>query len=165
VNDALYVRVALWSQVASAVLFLIVLVWLWFRFLQPAILAAQDRHNKQIAEAERHRDEAKATLELLRGEIEGAGRDAELIRERATRQAGREYEATLAETRDAGERAVRGAQAEFARSLASARDRLRIELLDKALVRARELAARRVDAGTDARIVARFTDSLERSGG
>ena len=51
-----YVQIAVWSQVVSALLFMGVLVWLWFKFIQPAILGAQDRQNKQIAQAERHRD-------------------------------------------------------------------------------------------------------------
>lgn len=163
--DAFYVQVAVWSQVVSAVLFLCVLVWFWFKFIQPAIMAAQERHNKEIAEAERHRDEAKATLEMLQSEIESAGHDAGLIKERAGAQAAREYETTVAETRDAGERALRGAQAEFARALQSARDRLRVELLDKALARARDEASRRVDASANARIVDRFVVSLERTDG
>ena len=163
--DAFYVQVAVWSQVVSAVLFMCVLAWLWFKYLQPAILTAQERHTKQIAQAERHRDEAKATLEMLRNEIGGAERDAELIRTRAEAQAKREHEATVAETREAGERAAHGAQAEFARALASARDRLRVELLDKALARAREDAAQRIDADANARLVDRFVASLEGTDG
>ena len=164
-QDALYVQVAIWSQVVSAVLFLGVLVWMWFKFLQPAIMAAQERYNKQIAEAERHRDEAKATLDLLQNEIGGAAHDAELIAARAASQASGEYDATVAEAREAGERALRNAQAEFARALAAARERLRVELLDKALDRARGEAARRVDASENARLVERFAVSLERGDG
>ncbi len=86
------------------------LVWLWIKFIQPAIVAAQQNKNKQIAEAERHRDEAKATLESLRTEIEGAQRDADLIRQRAEDQAKREAEAIVSEAREAGERSLRNAQ-------------------------------------------------------
>jgi F0F1-type ATP synthase membrane subunit b/b' len=163
-ND-FYVQIAIWSQVASSVLFIGVLVWLWFKFIQPAILAAQDRQNKQIAEAERHRDEAKAMLDLLRNEIESAQQDAESIEVRAEAQGARERAAIVAETREAGERGVRDAQAEFGWSLAAARDRLRAELLEKALVRARAEAAQRVDQSLDARLVERFATLLERSGG
>ena len=164
-SDSIYLQIAVWSQVVSAVLFMGVLVWLWFKFIQPAILAAQARYNKQVAEAERHRDEAKAMLDLLRNDVDGARHDAELITSRADGQATREYEAILAETRDAGERGVQGAQGEFARSLASARDRLRVELLDKALRQARDETSRRVDAALDAQLVDRFAASLERSNG
>jgi F-type H+-transporting ATPase subunit b len=163
--DALYLQVAIWSQVISAFLFMGVLAWLWFKFLQPAILNAQDRHNKQIAEAERHRDEAKATLDLLQNEIDGAARDAELIKARAAAQAEREHMATVAEAREAGERALNNARAEFERALAAARERMRTARVDKARDAARADASRRVDAPVDARLVDRFVGSLERGDG
>jgi F0F1-type ATP synthase membrane subunit b/b' len=164
-QDSFYIQIAVWSQVVASALFLCVLAWLWFKFIQPAILAAQERYNKQIAEAERHRDEAKATLDLLQSEIDGAAQDAELIKQRAEAEAVREHDAIVAETRDAGERSLRNAQAEFGRALASARDRLRVEMLDKALVKAREEATRRVDASINARLVDGFVGSLERNDG
>ena len=71
-----YEAVALWSQVLSAILFIAVLVWMWVKFMQPAVLLAQQNANAAIAEAERHRDEAKAELASLRGEVENAQRDA-----------------------------------------------------------------------------------------
>ena len=163
--DAFYIKIAIWSQVVSAVLFMGVLIWLWFKFLQPAILTAQERHNKQIAEAERHRDEAKASLDLLHDEIDGAARDAQSIQERADAQAVREYEATVDEAREAGERSARDAQAEFGRAFVAARDRLKVELLDKALARARDEATRRVDAPANTRLVEEFVTSLERRNG
>jgi ATP synthase F0 subunit b len=165
VNQALYVNIAVWSQIISAVLFMCVLVWLWFKFIQPAILAAQERYNKQIAEAERHRDEAKATLDMLQNEISGATRDAETIKQRAADQASRELEAALNEAREAGARALANAQAEFDRALASAGVALRVELLDKALVRARGEASRRLDPAANARLVDGFIGSLERGNG
>jgi F-type H+-transporting ATPase subunit b len=160
--DAFYVQAALWSQVVAAILFIGVLVWLWLRFIQPAILTAQERYNKQIAQAERHRDEAKATLDLLRGEIDSAARDAELIRERASAQALREYDATLAGARESGERAVADARGERGRALAAAQRRLCDEMLAQSLARARAIAAERVDAAADARLIDRFAASLER---
>lgn len=163
-ND-FYVSVAIWSQVVSAVLFIAVLVWLWLKFIMPAILAAQDRQNKQIAEAERHRDEAKATLDLLRNDIESASRDAAAIKSRVDAQAARECEAIVSEAREAGERSVRGAQASFSGMLAGARDRFRAEMLEKALARARDEAATRVDDALDARLIDRFAASLERPHG
>jgi F-type H+-transporting ATPase subunit b len=158
-----YVRIALWSQVVAAVLFICFLVWLWTKFLQPAVLAAQERQNKQIAEAERHRDEAKAMLDLLRTQISGAERDAEAIKGRAVAQAKREYDAAVAEATEAGERAMTNAKGELERARASARDQLRHEILDRALAQARRDAQRRVDAPTNARLVGDFLGSLERS--
>lgn len=163
-ND-FYVSVAIWSQVVSAVLFIGVLVWLWVKFIMPAILTAQERQNKQIAEAERHRDEAKAMLELLKNDIENAQRDADAIKTRVDAQAAREFEGIVSEAREAGEHGVRGAQASFSGMLSSARERFRAEMLEKALARARTEAATRVNAAVDARLVDRFAASLERPNG
>jgi F-type H+-transporting ATPase subunit b len=160
-NQAFYENVAIWSQVISSILFLCVLVWLWMKYLQPAIMASQERVNKQIAEGERHRDEAKAMLDILQTEIEGANRDAEAIKQRAADQAQHETDATLAEAREAGQRALANANMEFDRSLAAARASLRVEMLDKALTRARAQAQQRVDASTDTTLVDRFIGSLE----
>jgi F0F1-type ATP synthase membrane subunit b/b' len=142
-----------------------VLIWLWVKYIQPAILTAQDRQNKQIAEAERHRDEAKAALDLLHGAIDTAGHDAHLIVDRADEQAQREHATTIEQTREAGERSLRNAQLEFERAMAAATERLRDELAGKALDRARDLAAARVDAAENAALVDRFIASLERTRG
>ena len=69
-NDArLYLKIALFSQVISSVVFIGVLVFMWFRWILPVVMAAQKRSNRRIAEAERHRDEVKGALEALRDEI------------------------------------------------------------------------------------------------
>lgn len=156
-----YVRIALWSQVVAAALFICFLAWLWTKFLQPAVLAAQERQNKQIAEAERHRDEAKAMLDVLRTQITGAAHDADAIKQRAVAQAKREYDASVAEATEAGERSLANAKGELERARASARDQLRHEILERALSQARQDAERRVDAPTNARLVNEFLGSLE----
>lgn len=160
-DQQFYIQVAIWSQVVSSVLFLGVMLWLWVRFIQPAVLTAQDNSNKLIAEAERHRDEAKATLEMLGGEVSGAKHDAELIKARAAAQAEREYAATVAESTEAGERALQNAGGELDRARAAARDQMRVELLDRALASARIEAGRRVDATLNAVLVDRFIAGLE----
>ncbi|HEY9179940.1 MAG TPA: hypothetical protein VIO32_04425 [Candidatus Baltobacteraceae bacterium] len=157
-----YEAVALWSQVISAILFIAVLVWMWVKFLQPAVLAAQQNANAAIAEAERHRDQAKAELESLRGAVDNAQRDAVAIKQRVEAQAKTECEAILAEARRAGDRTVRNAEGELDRSRVSARERLREELLDQALMLARAEAERRVDTAVNAQLVGAFLSNLER---
>ena len=78
-----YDDIAKWSQIISALVFYVVLVWMWFKFLAPALKTAQVNQNKVISEAERHRDEAKNALEALKHDIDGAKQDAKLIRARA----------------------------------------------------------------------------------
>lgn len=160
-----YEQIAAWSQVASAVLFVAAMVWIWVKFIQPAVIAAQANANAMISEGERHRDEAKAQLDALAGEAEKARRDAGAIKQRVGAQAQAEREAILRDCRDAGERAMRNAQGELERSRAAARQKLRDEILDQALASARVQASQRVDEGVNGRIVGAFLNSLERTGG
>jgi F0F1-type ATP synthase membrane subunit b/b' len=157
----LYFRIAVWSQIASSVLFIGVLVFIWFRWLLPVFLAAQERSNRQISEAERHRDEVKGALEALREEIESARRDAQLIEQRARQHAERERELSRKEATEAGNRALADANRELERARAAERHRLRDEMVDAALRLARETAIQRVGPDLDARFVDRITDSLE----
>ncbi len=161
-NEAkLYLEIAVWSQVVSSIVFIGVLVYMWFKVLLPVFLAAQARSNAQIAEAERHRDEVKGALEMLRQEIATAHRDADLIERRVIERVEHEREAMREETTEAGERALADAGRELERARAAARALLRDELVEGALKRAREEAALRVDAAADARLVDAFAGSLE----
>lgn len=160
-QDQLYLQIAIWSQVCSAVVFIAAMVYVWIRWLQPMVLAAQERSNRQIAEAERHRDEAEEALAALHEEIEGAREDAELIRERANAYAEHERQAALAEATAAGDRTLRNARAELDRARAAARQRFRLEIAEKALAVARDDAQRRIDARTNARLVDGFLTTLE----
>lgn len=156
-----YEEIAKWSDIISAILFLGVLVWLWMKYIAPAVMTAQANQNRLLAEAERHRDEAKAALELLRQEINGAKHDAQLIEQRASDQANHEAEVTIAEANEAGERTLRNAQGELGRARAAAREQLREELAAKALDLARSEAESRVDGSVNARLVDAFVASLE----
>jgi len=158
-----YEAIALWSEVSSSVVFVIALVLVWNKYIQPAVLRAQEAQNARIAEAERHRDEARASLEGLQQEIEGARRDAAAIKERVSAQTEVEREALLREAREAGERALRDAQGELARARAAAREQLRDELIEKSLAQARETAEHRMDAAADRKLVGSFVRSLERN--
>jgi len=158
-----YITIAIWSQIVSSVVFLGVLVFLWFRWILPVVLAAQERSNKQIAEAERHRDEVKAALEMLRREIETAHHDAELIEQRVAARIEHERQAALEEANEAGERALTDARRELERALAAGRRRLRDDLVAHALSLAREDANRLAGPALDARFVERFAGSLEQT--
>ncbi|HTV94094.1 MAG TPA: ATP synthase F0 subunit B [Verrucomicrobiae bacterium] len=159
-----YDEIAKWSDIISAILFLAVLVYLWFKFIQPAVLAAQEKSNELISIAVRHRDEAKASIDALNRELEGAQRDAGLIRERATGQAQREAEAMVEEARAAGERSLHNAQGELERARAAARQQLRDELAGQALDLARSQAQHRVDGAVNLKLVQSFMASLEHGG-
>jgi F0F1-type ATP synthase membrane subunit b/b' len=161
-NEAqLYLQIAVWSQIASSIVFIGVLAFMWFRWFMPLVFAAQERSNRQIAEAERHRDEVKGALEALRQEIETARHDAQLIEQRAAARAEHERALLLQETAAAGERALADASRELDRARSAARHRLRDEVLRRALRLAREDAASRAGPELDARFVDSFARSFE----
>lgn len=157
-----YEAIAQWSQVVSAIAFLGAMVWIWVKFIQPAVLTAQQAQNERIKEAELHRDQAKQRLDSLQGEIGSAQSEAATMKDRAQAQGQREHDVIVAEARDAGERQFRNAQGELDRARVAARDRLRAELADKALDVAAAEAAQRVDAGVNAQLVNAFVSNLER---
>ncbi|MDQ2681247.1 MAG: hypothetical protein M3Y21_09580 [Candidatus Eremiobacteraeota bacterium] len=159
-----YEQIAVWSQIISAVVFVAALVWIWIKFIQPAIISAQNAHNKQIAEAERRRDELKASVDVLQGEIATAHQDAQAIKARAGEQVERESAEALVQAREEGERAVKNARGELDRRRVGAREQMRAELLDKALDLARAEATTRVDDALNSELVNRFVGSLERAG-
>lgn len=159
-----YEAISVWSQGLSALLFLVLLIFIWIKYIQPAVLTAQQNANAQIVETERHRDEAKARRDDLEREIDNARRDAIAIKQRVESQAKAECAAILAEARQAGERSVQNARGELDRGRAAGRERLRDELLDQALTLARAQAQQRVDAGVNAALVGSFLSNLEHRG-
>jgi F0F1-type ATP synthase membrane subunit b/b' len=159
----LYLEIAIWSQVASSAVFIAVLIFMWFKWLLPVFLAAQERSNRQIAEAERHRDELRVAIEALREAIESARHDAELIAQRASDHAQHERESVVREATDAGERALRDAGKELMRAREAARQRLRDEVVQRALQVARRDASERVGVALDLRLIDSFVGSLERA--
>jgi F-type H+-transporting ATPase subunit b len=137
-------QVALWSQVAGAIAFLIVLILMFRKYLVPAVIANQKARNAEIAEAEARRTRTQAEAAKARAEIEDADRDAAEISRRSESLATREREHILAEAKADGERLLHHAEGELARARYAARDRLRVELIEKALAKAREEAPARV---------------------
>jgi len=159
-NQAFYEQVALWSQVFGAIAFLAVVVWGWFRFITPAVIAARDQKNAELAEAERRREAAKLETEVARRELAAAGDDAAAIRARSERDAALLQQRILGDASSEGERVVRNAEGELERSRLAARDRLREELLARALEIARE-SAKNLGSETDRRLMSDVISSLE----
>ncbi len=158
-----YAHLALWSQVGGSVAFFIVVIYLWRRFLSPAIVAAQQRKNDELAEGERRRDKAKEQLEETQRQVGTVESDVRAIRTRAERDAAAEREKLLSEAKLEGERLVRNAEGEPDRLRRAARETLRDELVAQALTIARE-AATKVDASTNARLIDEALAAAEHGG-
>lgn len=144
---------AIISQMAGAVIFVLVAFWMFNKWIQPAIVAYQAAKNAELADAETRREQMKASCAAARAEIEQAEADATEIRARVASAVGRERSHALDAAQAEAHRVVRNAEGELERARLAARDRLRIEFIDKALARARDEAARRIDAAAEERLV------------
>ena len=161
-TNTFFVQVALWSQVAGSVAFLIVLIVLFRKFMIPAVLANQAARNAQLAETEARRSRIQTEAAQARGEIEAADRDAAEIRNRVAHATERDRAHALDEAKAEGERLVRNAEGELERARIAARDRLRIELIEKALRKARAQASGRVSDAVNTALVETTVADLTR---
>jgi F-type H+-transporting ATPase subunit b len=162
--DPFYEMLARWSQILGALAFIAVLIYLFRKFLTPAVAAAEVSKNAEIEDMERSRVVAQADLDAAKRETADTDARAASIRERGSHDAASERERILAEARADGERSLVNAEGELVRGRVSANERLRTRILERALEIAREGAAKRVDAATNDRIIASVIDSIEREG-
>ncbi len=162
-SAAFYDQLAIWSQVAGSLAFIVVLVFLWVRFVAPAVLAAQERKNAELVESERRRDAAKENVERAQQALRGADDDVRAIAARAERDAKAESERIRSEAAAESERLLRVAGGELERRRAEARESLRDELIEKALAIARSSAAT-LDQATNERLIGETVGTIEREG-
>lgn len=160
-NEAFYAQVALWSTVGGALAFIGCIMYGWIRFIAPAVIAAQERKNAELVEAEARRDALKAEVEVAKGELAVADADVVAIATRARRDAERLRQTIVDDARSEGKRLVRNAEGELDRSRLTAREALHHELLTLALQHAREAAAV-LEEPTQRRLIERTVASLER---
>ncbi|MBD5655482.1 MAG: ATP synthase F0 subunit B [Candidatus Eremiobacteraeota bacterium] len=160
-SDAFYEQLAVWSQIVASILFIIVLIYIWNRFIAPAVIASQARKNAELTEAERRRDATRAQVESAQADVTAAENEARAIRSRAATDATRLHDAMLADAARDGDRLVQNAHGELERARGEARDRLRTDLLERAMQIARDAAAR-LDDSTDRRLVAEAVDVAEK---
>jgi F-type H+-transporting ATPase subunit b len=153
---------SIYSQWAGALLFVIVAIWLFRKFVAPALAKYEAAQNALLAEAEARREKMKADVSAARGEVEIAGRDAASIEARATADAAAEHDRIVAAAKDDAARIVHNAEGELERARMSARAALREELVRKALESARTAATARVDANMNSRLVGATIDNVER---
>jgi F0F1-type ATP synthase membrane subunit b/b' len=147
-NDAVgfYEQLAVWSQVLGSVAFIAVLVYVFQRFLIPAVIASQGRKNAELVEAEHRRDAAKQDVAIARRELDGVEEEVKTLRVRAAVDSRRERERILAGATAEGKQLVTVAEGELDRGRAAAREAFRVALLDKALHIARRSAVESIDA-------------------
>ena len=150
------------SQIVGAVIFLIVAIWIWNKYIAPGVKAYQASKNAELAEAEARRERLRADVATAQDEIGRADLDAAEIRNRVARATERDRARALDEAKAEGERIVRNAEGELERARLAARDRLRVELIEKALAKARADASGRVSGAVNQALVEATVADLTR---
>ncbi len=160
-NQAVYVALAEWSQVAASLLFIGLLVFIWMRFISPGIVRSQERKNAELADAERRRDEARADIGNARHEVTATDGEIRAITARGETDARHVHDRMLATATAEGRRLVSNAEGELERGRYAARERLREDLVAKALDIARG-AATYINEGTNRRLIDEAVDAVDR---
>jgi F0F1-type ATP synthase membrane subunit b/b' len=155
-----YETIAQYSEIIGGFAFLIVSIWLFRKFVLPAIRAGEISRNSDLVNTEHRREELRDEVAEARAEIEAADRDVQAILARAETDARHEHETILADARREGLRLVHNARSELDRGRIAGRDKLRIEFIEQALNRARALAAEQLSHADDAKLVAKTVDDL-----
>lgn len=153
-------EIARWSEIIGGIAFFVAAFFLFRRFMLPAVLSAEVAHNADLVGAERRREQLRAEVGAARARLEDATLEALSIRERGRDDAQRERERIISEAAAEGTRILVNAKAELERARIVARDQLRVELIERALARARALANERLDDSLNGRLIARTVDEL-----
>ena len=156
---------AQFSQIGGAIVFVIAVVVIWNKYIAPAVKAYQAAKNAELADAEARREHIRADVAAARAEVERADEDCREILSRVDLVVHRERDKAIEEARADAERIVRNAEGELERARLAARDRLRIELIEKALAKARAEAPARVGDAANTRLVRVTVEDLVRGKG
>jgi F0F1-type ATP synthase membrane subunit b/b' len=160
-----YETIAQYSEIIGGFAFLIVMIWLFHKYALPAVRAGEISRNSDLVNTEHRREQLRDEVAEARGLVESADRDALAIAARAETDARHEHETIIADARREGLRLVHNARGELDRGRIAGRDKLRIEFIEKALNRARELAGQQLSEAGDTRLVTKTVDDLAAGAG
>lgn len=159
-----YEVIAQYSEIIGGFAFIIVLIWLFRKFALPAVRAGEISRNSDLVNTEHRRDQLREEVAAARAEVEAADRDALAILARSETDARHEHDSIITDARREGLRLVQNARGELDRGRIAGREGLRIEFVEKALNRARELATQQLTPDADTRLVNKTVDELTAGG-
>jgi F-type H+-transporting ATPase subunit b len=161
VTQAQYEAIAVWSEILASVLFIIAMIWIFAKWVRPAVIAAEAKKNADLLTAEHQRNEARDEVSNAQRRLAEANAEVESIQARARADGQRERDRILADARVEGERVVHNANGELARGRVASRESYRDELLRDALRIATERAGREIDETANFGIVKRVLDAVD----
>ncbi|HVA37181.1 MAG TPA: hypothetical protein VNJ51_06180 [Candidatus Dormibacteraeota bacterium] len=151
-----------WAKLIDFVLFVAFLMWLWIKYGRPQVEAAVDAENGRIAGAEQALAKARSDADAAREARRVADAEREAILHNADETGAHAVVEHVAEAKAQAERIRAHAEGEVDRQRYAARVRLRIEMIEDALIKARRDAAARTDESLQSSLVEGFLDDLAR---
>jgi len=149
----------LWTLFVFGLLWYVLKRSAWPLMLR-AVREREERLERQIAEAERHRAEAATLLEEHRQLLAGAKAEAQEILARAKGVAEKEHAAIAAKAREEAAQQLDRARRDIAEEKAKAVLELRREAVDLSMAAAAKLIEARLDSDANRRLVTEYLDTL-----
>ncbi|HXN08650.1 MAG TPA: hypothetical protein VN860_03220 [Candidatus Acidoferrales bacterium] len=151
------------AKVVDFVIFVAAIVWVFNKYLAPALVAFQQTQNKLVADAQLHRERAELAIAQAQQAIEQAKVDAVRMVAVGKAQAAKLIEDERAAALEHAKRIVAHASGELERERYRVRRELLEETVEQAHAKARELARHEIDASKQQTLVERMMADLERS--
>jgi F0F1-type ATP synthase membrane subunit b/b' len=158
-NDAVFI-----AKSIDFIIFLALIIWLFNRYVKPALVAHQEAQNRIVADAIAYRDRGNTDVDTARAAIEQAKLDAATMVQVGEAQAARLIEAEVAAAKEHALRIVTHSSGELERERYRVRRELLEETVETAHTKAQELAKSEIDAYKQRTLVEQLIDHLERSG-
>jgi F0F1-type ATP synthase membrane subunit b/b' len=153
------------AKVVDFIIFVVAIVWIWQRYLQRALVAAQEAQNKRFEDAVAARAENEGRVGLAAAGVEAARAAAARMIDVAASQAKRTAVETLAAAQEHSQRIVAHAAGELDRERYRVRREVLENTVERAYSRAKLLATGELDAVKQRALLDRSIDELERAHG
>lgn len=154
-----------WMDLLFSTINFVIFVYLLQRFLkEPVKKFFQERREgivKSLNDASRNLKESQGLFQEMRSRVEGVDGEILSLREEVDRELDRERQKLIERARETAERIQRDAAMVAAQEISLAKQRLRLELADTAIEKARTLLSQRLTPDAERRIADEFISGLE----
>ncbi len=149
------------AKVVDFGLFVAFIVWMYGKYIKPALVAHQEAQNRAVEEGRAKRAQMAAAVEAARTAVEKAKRDASTMFSVAQQQAKSLIASERAREQERAQRIVAYAHGELARERYRVRHELLADTVERAYGQAREAIKRQLDDAGQRRLIEAFIRDLE----
>lgn len=157
-NDAVFI-----AKLIDFVIFVTAIVWVFRKYLTPALIAHQEVQNKIVEDAQGYRQQSEAAVDAARAAIDQARIDSGRMVDVGKLQAARLIDAERADANSHAERILAHAGGELERERYRVRRELLEETVEQAHAQAQAIAKQEIDKPKQQGLVNRLIAHLERT--